>query len=95
MKNSLLCHPLPGLMAFQQYRLLAAMAALLMLALLTPVHAQSFGRTTVGTVPSGGLRADVSRGSKFTLTEAGTVSYLCAYLDGQGGGTGARPPVAG
>ncbi len=80
MNNSLLFKPLP--------RLMGALAAVLMLATLTPTpaQAQSIGRTTVGTIPSAGLRADFSRGSKFTLTEGATVTELCAYLDGQGGG---------
>ena len=55
---------------------------------LSPAHAASFGRTTVGTTPSAGLRADFKRGSKFVLSETGTLRQICAYLDGNGGGTG-------
>jgi hypothetical protein len=50
-------------------------------------QADSFGRSTIGATPSSGLRADFKRGSKFTLTQPGTLRELCAYLDGQGGGT--------
>src|SRR3569833_1077988 len=44
-------------------------------------------RRTVCTTPSEGLRADFKRGSRFTLSAPGTLQQLCAYLDGQGGGT--------
>jgi hypothetical protein len=47
-------------------------------------HAETFGRTTIGVTPSGSLRADFKRGSKFTLAEAGTATSLCAYIDGNG-----------
>ena len=60
-------------------------------ALFTPfraAQAQSFGNTEVGTIPSNGLSADYKRGSKFTLSEPGTVKDVCAYLDGQGGVSG-------
>jgi hypothetical protein len=72
------------------YTSLSVLAALLMLAVLSPAHAQSFGRTTIGTAPSDGLRADFKRGSKFTLAESGTVTQLCGYLDGQGGVSGTQ-----
>jgi hypothetical protein len=61
--------------------------AILMLAI-APAHAATFGRTTAGTVPSGGLRADFKRGSKFVLSETGIADQICAYLDGKGGGSG-------
>ncbi len=63
----------------------AFLVALLVLAFAAPVHAQSFGKTTAGAVPSDGLRADYKRGSRFALTEQATVTQLCAYLDGLGG----------
>lgn len=85
MSHSLLSNSLPRFLPFRRYKPLAALAALLMLAGLAPAHAQSFGRTTAGTIASDGLRADFIRGSKFTLTEEGTVTELCAYVDGQGG----------
>jgi hypothetical protein len=69
-------------------RALGAFAALLMLAAAVQTHAETFGRTTIGANPSGGLREHYKRGSKFTLSEAGTLQRLCAYVDGKGGGTG-------
>src|SRR5690242_827226 len=79
-----------GRMAMKRYRSLAALAALLTLVALTPAHAQTLGRTTIGTTPSGGLRADFSRGSKFSSTGGGTLTQLCAYLDGKGGASGSQ-----
>src|SRR4051812_29741008 len=67
------------------FQSLSVLMITFVLAGLSPAHAQSFGRTTAGTVPSDGLRADFKRGSKFALAEQGTVTQLCAYLDGQGG----------
>ena len=52
-------------------------------------RAETFGRTTVGTIASGDLRPDNKRGSKFTLSENGTATELCAWLDGGPGPTGA------
>ena len=49
-----------------------------------------FGRTTVGTVPSSGMTTDVKRGSKFSLSEAATLSSFSAYLDGNGGASGSE-----
>jgi len=46
---------------------------------------KTFGRTTIGTTPSGGMIADQKRGSKFTLTDKATLHRFFAYLDGQGG----------
>jgi hypothetical protein len=60
---------------------------LLMLAF-APAHAASFGRSTAGTIASGGLRADFKRGSKFVLSEKAMMNGICAYLDGKGGGSG-------
>jgi hypothetical protein len=57
---------------------------LLFLSWVIPAEAATFGRITVGTTPSGGLRPDYKRGSKFTLTQTGTLKKLCAYLDGMG-----------
>lgn len=72
-------------------RLLTIVFSGIVLTALTPAHAlSSFGRTTVGATPSGGLRADFKRGSKFTLAEKGTLRQICAYLDTQGGGTFAQ-----
>src|SRR5688572_2911115 len=48
------------------------------------VQADTFVRSTIGATPSGGLRADFKRGSKYTLTQAGLLRELCAYVDGQG-----------
>jgi hypothetical protein len=69
-------------------RATCVIAALLMLTCLLPAEAATFGRTTVGTNPSGGLRSDFKRGSKFKLTQAGTLKQLCVYLDGNGVRTG-------
>jgi hypothetical protein len=70
---------------------LALVAMWLAATYLTPAQAQTtatFGKTAVGTIPSAGLSADFKRASRFTLAEPGTVQELCAYLDGNGGGTG-------
>lgn len=48
------------------------------------------GRTTIAATPSGGLSANFKRGSRFTMTERGRVSYLSAYLDSLGGGASAQ-----
>ncbi len=72
-------------------RAIGLIAALLLLPCLIPAEAASFGRTTAGTIPSGGLREDFKRGSKFVLSEAGEMSNICAYLDSNGGGTGYQP----
>lgn len=70
-------------------RALCAAFLFCMLTALVPAEAASIlGRNTVGSVPSGALRADYKRGSKFQLAEAGTLQSLCAYLDGNGGGAG-------
>jgi len=68
-------------------------ATILFLAGLMPAHAQlsnTFGRITEGTIPSNGLSADFKRASRFTVTTAGTITHLCAYLDGNGGVSGAQ-----
>lgn len=90
MKRSTLRSKLSLVCTAAARRLLIACAALLMLAVYAPAHAQTFGKTIAGAIPSDGLRADYKRGSKFALTEQGTVTELCAYLDGQGGITGAQ-----
>ena len=70
-------------------RAIAAIAATLMLTTISTAEATAtFGRTTVGTTPSGGLRPDYKRGSQFTLNGPGVLKQLCAYLDGNGVGTG-------
>jgi hypothetical protein len=70
-------------------RALGAFILFSMLTALVPAEAASIlGRNTVGSVPSGALRADYKRGSKFQLAEAGTLLSLCVYLDGNGGGAG-------
>jgi hypothetical protein len=74
--------------------LLRACLALVFLATAIALSAQaqaaSFGRETVGTLTSAGLRADFKRGSKFVLSERATLQSLCAYLDSNGGGTGVQ-----
>jgi hypothetical protein len=51
-----------------------------------------FGRTTPGTLPSSGLKANFSRASQFILEdEVGpTLTGLHAYLDGLGGASGSQ-----
>lgn len=44
-----------------------------------------------GATPSSGLSANYKRASKFTLAEPATMTLLCAYLDGKGGGSGTQP----
>ena len=67
-------------------RLLTILFSAIVLTALTPAYAaSSFGRTTAGTIPSGGLRADYKRGSKFVLPETGTLQQICAYVDTNGG----------
>jgi len=61
---------------------------LLSLGTLVPAHAQTFGRTDVGAIPSAGLTANAKRGSKFAPAEPGTATGLCAHLDGNGGASG-------
>lgn len=73
-------------------------AVLVMLASLTPAHSQitspitvhTLGRITPGSTPSGGLSADMKRASRFTLSTAGSISKLCAYLDSMGGASGSQ-----
>jgi len=48
------------------------------------------GRTTIGSTPSGGLQTNFKRGSQFTVSQAGTLYSLSAYLDGAGGGSGSQ-----
>jgi hypothetical protein len=52
--------------------------------------AYNFGRTTIGTLPSAGLSGDFKRGSKFSVTERGSLQDFCAYLDGYGGVSGSQ-----
>jgi hypothetical protein len=66
-----------------------ALCALLLTALV-PAYSASFGRTTVGVTPSGGLRADFKRGSKFVLPERGAFQQICAYLDSKGSTNGTQ-----
>ena len=66
-----------------------ALCALLLTALV-PAYSASFGRTTVGGTPSGGLRADFKRGSKFVLAEKGALQQICAYLDSKGSTNGTQ-----
>ena len=49
----------------------------------------TFG-VSAGNTPSGGLSANFKRGSRFTLTQAGTIGTLCAYIDGNGGASGSQ-----
>jgi hypothetical protein len=46
------------------------------------------GRTTIGTIPSGGMTADMKRGSSFVMTERGKLYGITAYLDGGGANQG-------
>jgi hypothetical protein len=51
---------------------------------------KSSGRTTIGTIPSGALRADFKRGSSFTLSQAGRLMSITGYFDGLGGASGTQ-----
>jgi hypothetical protein len=67
--------------------------ALVMLASLTPAYSQvpaTFGKGTAGTIASSGLSGEMKRASRFTLGTTGTVTELCAYLDGNGGVIGTQ-----
>lgn len=66
------------------------MAVIIAVAVMTtamPVRAASFGNSAPGANVSAGLSANFKRGSRFNLTEAGTMQSLCAYLDFAGGGS--------
>jgi hypothetical protein len=67
--------------------------ALVMLMSLTPAYSQmtqTFGRISPGTIPSSGLSAQMKRASRFTFGSTGSISKLCAYLDGNGGVSGTQ-----
>ena len=71
-------------------RLLFGAASLTLMGL-TPAHSQIsrfLGRITEATIPSKGLAADFKRASRFTLSSRGTITRLCAFLDGNGGVSG-------
>src|SRR4051794_36331648 len=68
--------------------LLIAVTSLAFLAAASAAQAATFGRTTVGAVASGGLRAEYKRGSKFRLSQAGSITQICGYVDGNGGASG-------
>lgn len=77
--------------AFVSARRLLFGAALVTVMGLTPAHAQIsqfLGRITEATIPSNGLTANFKRASRFTLPGRGTITMLCAYLDGNGGVSG-------
>ena len=70
-----------------------ALTAVLVLAPVVHVRAETFGhanpmQTPTSAIPSAGVSADFKRGSRFTLSEAGSLDGLCAYLDGNGGVSG-------
>jgi hypothetical protein len=70
---------------------LAAVLAIVLFAMSAPASAQPVvGRSTIGTLPSGGLSANFKRGSKFTVNEAGVIEDFCVYLDGNGGVSGSQ-----
>jgi len=70
------------------FNLLMFLAVLVLLAPFGTAHAQTFGKTQIGTLTSNGLAADYKRGAKFTLADGGILQTLCAYLDGNGGASG-------
>jgi hypothetical protein len=75
-------------------RSILAFLTLAVLMSFQPAHAQTsarFGRTSVGTIPSTGLSANFKRASRFTVSTPATLLQLCAYLDGNGGVSGAQP----
>jgi hypothetical protein len=55
------------------------------------LHTKTFGRTTVGATPSGGMTADYKRASyAFIYDDSAVLTGLHAYLDGQGGASGSQ-----
>ena len=72
------------------YKLIVFLIAILLLTHVEPAAAQAFGKDQVGTIPSAGLSANFKRGSRFTVTDAGTILGICAYLDGNGGVSGTQ-----
>jgi hypothetical protein len=67
--------------------------ALIMLMSLTPAYSQisqTFGKISPGAIPSSGLSSEMKRASRYSLSAAGAVSRLCAYLDGNGGVSGSQ-----
>jgi hypothetical protein len=72
-------------------RLLTIVFSTIVLLALPPAYAaSSFGRTTAGTIPSGGLRVDYKRGSKFVLPDTAMLQQICAFIDTNGGGGNAQ-----
>lgn len=68
-------------------------AALITLLGSTPAHSQIsqfLGRVTEATIPSKGLSANFKRASRFTLGSRGTITRLCAFLEGNGGVSGTQ-----
>jgi hypothetical protein len=53
-----------------------------------PSTTNTFGRTTIASTPSSGLSANFKRGSPFALAQAGVITSLSAYMDGNGGAAG-------
>lgn len=75
------------------FRQLLIGAAFVVLMGLTPAYSQTtwtFGRLSPGTIPSSGLSSEMKRASRFTLRQPGSISKLCAYLDGKGGVSGSQ-----
>jgi hypothetical protein len=70
--------------------LLPMIASASLFAMTAEAQAETFGRTTVGATASGGVRSEYKRGSKFTLSQAGQISEICGYVDGNGGASGAQ-----
>ena len=56
----------------------------------TTAAPSTFGITTVGTIPSAGLAANFKRGSRFALSQKGTLVNFSAYMDGLGAATGGQ-----
>ena len=68
-------------------------AAFVMLMGVTPAYSQitqTFGRLGPGRIASAGLATDTKHASRFTMNADGTISKLCAYLDGNGGVSGSQ-----
>src|SRR5581483_3953249 len=51
-------------------------------------NTNTFGRTTIGSTPGGGMSANYTRGTQFTAPQSGILTGLSAYLDGNGGAAG-------
>jgi hypothetical protein len=62
-----------------------ACAIVLVLTAIVPAHADTFGKTTIGSQPSGALTPNYKRVSKFVLAQPSVLQSVYVYLDAAGG----------